>query len=878
MEYKGLNELRELFLAFFEGKGHLRLPSYSLIPQGDKSLLLINAGMAPMKKFFTGELEPPGVRVTTCQKCIRTPDIERVGKTSRHGTYFEMLGNFSFDDYFKREAIAWAWEFCTETISLPTEKLYISVYVDDEETYRIWREEIGIMPDHLVRLGKEDNFWELGAGPCGPCSEIYYDRGEKSGCGSAECKPGCDCDRFVEFWNLVFTQFENDGDGNYINLSKRNIDTGMGLERLACIVQGVDNLFEVDTVQKIMNHVMVVAGASYRENEKTDTSLRVITDHIRSTTFLIGDGVVPSNEGRGYVLRRLIRRASRHGRLLGITKPFLSEICSTVIEMNHSAYPYLSEKQDFIKKVVMNEEVNFERTVDTGLQMLSQIISDTGHSTISGFDAFKLSDTYGFPLELTIEIAQEKGLSVDEEEFRKLIEEQRSRARKARKKVGEDGWVTTNHTITDLPATTACNNSRLETESVVLAIIDENTLLQSLENGVDVAIVLEHTSFYPESGGQLGDVGVIKGDAFVFKVRTVSKTDKGVIYHHGQIVEGTQVKPGDRVFAAVDKDRRYATGNNHTAAHLLHAALKSVLGSHVQQAGQEVGPELMRFDFTHFSAMTDTELSETENLINNIIMSAQPVTITEMSLEQAKAAGAIALFESKYGDTVRVVSAGNFSVELCGGTHVQNTGNIGLFKILSESSVAAGVRRIEGITGKAVVGMINNSEKVMKNLAITMKSNISDLEQRAVTIAAEIKEKDKQIEALKRTLFSYKAVDMMEQVINIGSIKLIKAVLYNMNAEDIRLLCDAVKSLDESITIIIAGIDKEKESVSFSAACAPGAIQSGVNAGLLVKQIASIAGGSGGGRPDSAMAGSKNIAKTNDAMAAVDEVLLKMLK
>lgn len=878
MEYKGLNELRELFLAYYEGKGHLRLPSYSLIPQGDKSLLLINAGMAPLKKFFTGELEPPGVRVTTCQKCIRTPDIERVGKTSRHGTYFEMLGNFSFGDYFKREAIAWAWEFCTETINLPTENLYISVYIEDDETYRIWRDEIGVMPDHLVRLGKEDNFWELGAGPCGPCSEIYYDRGEKCGCGSAECKPGCDCDRFVEFWNLVFTQFNNDGKGNYTNLSKRNIDTGMGLERLACVVQGVDNLFEVDTVQKIMNHVMTVAGTHYRENEKSDTSLRVITDHIRSTTFLIGDGVIPSNEGRGYVLRRLIRRASRHGRLLGIKKPFLSEICSTVIEMNHSAYPYLSEKQEFIKKVVINEEINFERTVDTGLQMLSQIISDTVHSTISGFDAFKLSDTYGFPLELTIEIAQEKGLSVDEEGFRKLIEEQRSRARKARKKSGEDGWTTINQSINDLPATVVCDNSCLDTESSILAIISDNAALKSLANGVKATIVLDHTSFYPESGGQLSDVGIIKNDAFVFEVRSVSKTDKGVFYHHGQIIDGAQAKQGDRVIAAVDKDRRYATRNNHTAAHLLHAALKRVLGNHVQQAGQEVGPEIMRFDFTHFSAMTETELSETESLINGIIMSAQPVTITEMSLEQAKASGAIALFESKYGDTVRVVSAGEFSVELCGGTHVQNTGNIGLFKILSESSVAAGVRRIEGITGKSVIGLINSSEKMMKNLAVTMKSNINDLEQRAVLITAEMKEKDRQIEALKRTLFSYKAVDLIGQATSIDNIKLVKAVLDDLNAEDVRLLCDTVKSSDEFMVVILAGISKEKETVSFSAACAPGAVKAGAHAGSLVKQIASIACGSGGGRPDSAMAGSKNIEKTNEAMAAVDEVLLKMLK
>lgn len=879
MKWTGLNELREMYLSFFEAKDHLRLPSFSLVPQGDKSLLLINAGMAPLKKYFTGESTPPAARVTTCQKCVRTPDIERVGKTSRHGTYFEMLGNFSFGDYFKDDAISWAWEFLTEVVKLPKEKLFISVYSEDEEAYNIWRDKIGIDPDYLVKLGKEDNFWELGAGPCGPCSEIYYDRGEEAGCGLPACKPGCDCDRYVELWNLVFTQFESDGAGNYKNLSKRNIDTGMGLERLACVIQGVDNLFEVDTVQNIMKHVIRLAGVEYKKNDNVDTSLRVITDHIRSTTFLIGDGVLPSNEGRGYVLRRLLRRAARHGRLLGIKDPFLAEICETVIQENKDVYHNLVEKRDFILKVITNEEENFGRTIDTGLQVLEEIISAPGLRKILGGVAFKLSDTYGFPLELTKEIAHEKGLTVDEEEYENLINQQRTNARNARKKSGDKGWEKAAELISALPATIIIDRENRSAESNIISIIENSSSVEKLQGGKKATLVLAESAFYPESGGQLGDTGTIENGDFVFCVEEVTKSTNDVILHHGTIINNQEASTGEKVVLKVDEERRNATKRNHTAAHLLHSALRTVVGKHVVQAGQEVGPKIMRFDFTHFSALTDDEIVKIENLINAVIMAALPVAVTEMPLEQAKSMGVTALFDSKYGKTVRVVKVGDFSAELCGGTHVENTGNIGLFKVISEFSVSSGVRRIEGITGTNLIEYLENIEISMKTTAGVLKiTNTHEIEQRAASIINDLKLKEKEIENLKIKLSSYKADQLIKQAKTHGDIKLVTAVIEDSTPEDLRTLSDSIKVQQENMVVVLAGINEANDSVSFTATSAPDAIKAGIHAGRLVKEIAVLAGGSGGGRPDSAMAGSKNPALVHDAMDHVDEVVLKMLK
>ncbi len=879
MEWTGLNELREKYLRFFESKDHLRLPSFPLIPQGDKSLLLINAGMAPMKKYFTGELSPPSVRVTTCQKCIRTPDIERVGRTSRHGTYFEMLGNFSFGNYFKREAIAWAWEFCTEVLKMPPEKLYISVYLDDDEAYNIWINEIGIASNHLVRLGKEDNFWEHGAGPCGPSSEIYYDRGEKYGCGSPECKVGCDCDRYVEFWNLVFTQFLSDGAGNYTNLENCNIDTGMGLERLACISQEVDNLFEVDTIKNIMMHTIKIAGVGYRENEKNDISLRVITDHIRSTTFMIGDGVLPSNEGRGYVLRRLLRRAARHGRLLGIDNPFLSEICKTVINENRNAYPDLAEKSDFILRVIATEEENFSRTIDTGLQLLEQMVNSSCSSILSGPDAFKLSDTFGFPIDLTKEILEEKGMTVDEDEFLRLAVEQRERARNSRKNAGADGWKDTGVVTKGLPRTGFCGYNTLVTESEIITIITNGDRIDFLEYGIDATIVLNQSSFYAESGGQVGDVGVIKNDSFTFEVNMTTKTSDGTILHHGSIIEGDCARQGDRVSAVVDKEMRAATARNHTAAHLLQAALRNILGSHIQQAGQLVGPASIRFDFTHFSALTMEEILEVERQVNAVILSSLPVSSTEMPIDEAKATGAMALFGEKYGKTVRVVKSGDYSVELCGGTHVNNTAELGLFKIVSESSVASGVRRIEGVSGFVTLDLMNHNENIIKNTARAIKlGNIQELEQRATGLMLEIKAKDKEIEQLTSKLSLIKVRDLMQGARLIGNINLITAVIEDSTSEEIRSMCDTIKASESNVVVVMASINTEKRTVNFAAACSPGAIELGAHAGNIVRIIATLAGGSGGGRPDSAMAGAKNAAKAAEAIAAVDETLRKMIK
>ena len=879
MEWTGLNELREKYLSFFESKGHLRLPSFSLVPQGDKSLLLINAGMAPLKKYFTGELTPPRTRVTTCQKCIRTPDIERVGITARHGTFFEMLGNFSFGDYFKREATAWAWEFCTKVLEMPADKIYISVYQDDDEAYDIWTKELGVSPDHMVRLGKEDNFWEHGAGPCGPCSELYFDRGEKYGCGSPTCGVGCDCDRYVEFWNLVFTQFDNDGNNNYTRLKSCNIDTGMGLERLACIMQGVDNLFEVDTVQNIMKHIMQIAGVKYHEDEKKDVSLRVITDHIRSTTFMIGDGVMPSNEGRGYVLRRLLRRAARHGRLLGIDGTFLYKVCETVIKENETAYPNLVEKHDLIVKVIKAEEESFNKTIDTGLNLLENIIAQSDSKVLSGADAFKLQDTFGFPIDLTKELLEERGMSVDIDEYDRLYDQSRAAARAARKDAGAQAWKDSNISFKDVGATEFVGYTDYSCDAEIKAIVTNGERAEFATADSEVVVVLDKTPFYGESGGQAGDTGVIKTDNATLEVTATGKTPDGVVLHIARFISGDSIALGDKVHAQIDVEKREATRRNHTAAHLLQAALRKHLGSHVEQAGQLVNSEEMRFDFTHFSALSGDELKAIEREVNETILKGIPVETREMPLEEAKKLGAMALFGEKYGDVVRVVSAGDFSVELCGGTHADNTAKLGLFKIVSESSVAAGIRRITAVTGFGVLKHIENDERIMQSAAAAMKlGNVAELDKRAATLAAEVKAKDRELAELRSEISALKAGSLMDSARQVGGVRLITAEVEVSNPGELRSMCDTARDNGADIVAVFAGVNKEKGTLNFACACGADAIKLGAHAGNIVRETAKIAGGSGGGKPDSAMAGAKDASKADEALAAVDSIVSAMLK
>ena len=879
MKWTGLNDLREMYLKFFESKDHLRLPSFPLVPQNDKSILLINAGMTPMKKYFTGEETPPKKRVTTCQKCIRTPDIERVGITARHGTYFEMLGNFSFGDYFKEEVIPWAWEFCTKVMEMDPDKIYCSVYLEDDEAYDIWTKKVGVKPDHMVRFGKEDNFWEHGQGPCGPCSELYYDRGEKYGCGSPDCKVGCECDRYVEFWNLVFTQFENDGKNNYTPLANPNIDTGMGLERLACIAQDVNNIFEVDTVQNIMKHIMEIAGVKYHENEKSDISLRVITDHIRSTTFMIGDGVLPSNVGRGYVLRRLLRRAARHGRLLGIDRPFLTEVCETVIKENESAYPGLREKQDYIIKVIAMEENSFYKTIDSGLELLNDMIKKTEGTVLSGADAFKLQDTYGFPIDLTREIVEENGMTVNNEEFEKLLADAKAMAKAARKVAGAEGWKGADISFTECDATAFKGYSETECKGKILAIAANGEKVDFIDVDTDAVIVLDNSSFYAESGGQVGDTGVITVGDSVFTVSNTTKTAEGVILHHGTLTEGDAIKVGDTVKCSIDACRRKAIMRNHTAAHLLQAALRETLGTHVEQAGQLVNGDAVRFDFSHFSALTAEEIEKIENRVNEIILSAIPVVTEEMAIEDAKKKGAMALFGEKYGDTVRVVSAGDFSTELCGGTHVSNTGNIGLFRIISESSVAAGVRRIEGVTGTGVINYLNSREALIHNTATAMKlANIKDLANKAASLTQELKAKEKELEELKAEISKAKAGELFDNVKDLGAVKLITGNLGEADANALRSMVDSAKDKGDDIVIILSAEQNAKGTCSFACYCGKDAIASGAHAGNIVRAVATIAGGSGGGKPDSAMAGGKDITKIADALNAAEEIVKGFLK
>ena len=876
MQWTGLNELREKFLEFFESKGCLRLPSFSLVPKDDNSLLLINSGMAPMKKYFTGEVTPPRKRVTTCQKCIRTPDIERVGITARHGTFFEMLGNFSFGDYFKREATAWAWEFFTKVLELPEEKLYVSIYQDDDEAYDIWTKEVGVDPSHMVRLGKEDNFWEHGSGPCGPCSEIYFDRGPEKGCGSPDCHVGCECDRFVEVWNLVFTQFENDGNGNYTPLDHPNIDTGMGLERLACVMQEVDNLFLVDTVQNIMKHISEITGVSYGENEKSDISLRVITDHIRSTTFMIGDGVMPSNEGKGYVLRRLLRRAARHGRLLGYNKPFLYKVCDTVIKENLTAYPELKEKQEFITKVIRVEEESFAKTIDQGFKMLQNLIERDDITTISGEDAFKLNDTYGFPIDLTREILEEKGMKIDFDRFHELLLEQKKRSRSARKNAGADAWISDSTDLSDVEKTDFVGYSDLVCGAKVLAIVKDGERVRAAGEGENVILVLDKTPFYAESGGQVGDTGKISSKEFTAEVDNTTKDASGNIYLHSCTITSGGATVDAEALAAVDKARRDDIKRNHTAAHLLQAALRDVLGNHVQQAGQLVSDGSVRFDFTHFEAMTAKELLDVETMVNEKIFASIPVITREMPIEEAKNLGAMALFGEKYGDTVRVVSAGDFSVEFCGGTHVDNTAQLGLFKIRQEGSVAAGVRRIEAVTGNGVIDYINKAQALIAGAAAVLKLSNPKMIIEGVKKAEElIKAQSREIEQLNGKLAESKMSAVMDNAVEVGRLTVVTGSVKGISPDVLRGMCEDAKSKKPGLVIVLATVNDGK--LNFAAGCGKEAVAKGAHAGRLVKAVAQIAGGNGGGKPELAMAGAKDESKIPEALEAVVPTLEGMI-
>lgn len=876
MQWTGLNELREKFLSFFESKGHMRLPSFSLIPKDDNSLLLINSGMAPMKKYFTGEVTPPSKRVTTCQKCIRTPDIERVGITARHGTFFEMLGNFSFGDYFKHEATAWAWEFCTKVLEMPVDKLWVTIYQDDDEAFDIWTKEVGVAPERIVRMGKEDNFWEHGSGPCGPCSEIYFDRGEKYGCGKPDCGVGCECDRYVEFWNVVFSQFDSDGKGNYPPMEHPNIDTGMGLERLACIMQGVDNLFLVDTVQNIMKHICRIAGIQYGEDEKKDISLRVITDHIRSTTFMIGDGVMPSNEGRGYVLRRLLRRAARHGRLLGINHTFLADVANTVIDENKNAYPELDEKRAMITKLIHVEEESFAKTIDQGMQMLNSLIDKDFNACLSGEDAFRLNDTYGFPLDLTKEIVAERGMTVDEERFHQLMQEQRERARNARKNAGADAWAGENDVLADVPPTEFLGYEKSQTEATVLAILKDGERVDHATAGDEIALVLDRTTFYAESGGQVGDVGPISSADALIAIDNTTKNHAKNFIHHGVINAGT-ISVGDRVQTEGDPENHRAIMRNHTAAHLLQAALRTVLGDHVEQAGQLVDEKYVRFDFTHFAALTPEELHRVETIVNGVILSGTPVECREMPIEEAKKLGAMALFGEKYGSIVRVVSVGDFSKEFCGGTHVDNTGKIGLFKILSESSVAAGVRRIEAVTGLNALQYLNDTLAQLGAVASALKvTSVSGLAQRAEQMTAELKEKDREIESLNAKMADMRINGLFEGAKDINGVRVITALFSATPSNALRTMCDKIRDNAPNVVAVLAATQDGKANIAV--AVGKEAQQKGLNAGKIVREVAKVAGGNGGGKAEFAMAGAKDLTKLDEALAAAEGVVSGMMQ
>ena len=885
MQWTGLNELREKYLSFFEGKGHLRLDSFPLVPKDDPSLLLINSGMAPMKKWFLAQEEPPRHRVTTCQKCIRTPDIERVGITARHGTFFEMLGNFSFQDYFKEEVIPWAWEFLTsdEWMAIPKDRLHISVYEEDDEAYDIWTKKVGIAPDHMVRLGKEDNFWEHGSGPCGPCSEIYFDRGPEYGCGKPTCGVGCDCDRYMEIWNLVFSQFDADGKGHYERLARPNIDTGMGLERLACVMQGVGNLFEVDTVQSVLHHVEHIAGKTYGANAKDDISIRVITDHIRSCTFMVSDGILPSNEGRGYVLRRLLRRAARHGRMLGIRRPFLVELVETVIQSSESAYPELREHDAYIKKVIGTEEANFARTIDAGMTILNNMIDglEKAHEhLLKGLDVFKLNDTFGFPLDLTKEIAAEQGIDIDEEGFHTEMKKQKERARAERLKKNISGWSEDLFGSLNTEPTVFTGYETLNDTGVVVALSDEETLTDAIATDEqakeDVLVVLDKTPFYAEMGGQVADQGVLTSADCSLRVLDVKKTPKGY-YVHTCVLESGIVKVGDHLTAKVDKEYRMAVCRNHTATHLLQAALREVLGDHVHQAGSYQDGGITHFDFTHFSAVTAEELARVEKIVNDRIFDAMDVTVKEMPIDEAKKLGAMALFGEKYGKVVRVVDIEGWSTEFCGGTHVRNTAQIGCFKIVSESSVAAGIRRIEAVTGKNLLLRANKQETMLHTVAAALKANnVAGLPARAEAVMAENKAMSKELDDMKAKIAASKVTSLFDDAEEVGGVKIASAYFTGTSGDTLRGMCDTVR--DKAVNPVVAVlVGKAEDKITMAVTVNKMAQEKGLKAGVLVKEISAIAGGKGGGKPDFAMAGLKDENKIDEALAAVKSIVEKQL-
>ena len=864
----GVNELREMFLSFFETKNHLRLPSFSLIPQNDASLLLINSGMAPMKPYFTGEVEPPRHRVCTCQKCIRTGDIENIGKTARHGTYFEMLGNFSFGDYFKHEAIAWSWEFLTKVVGLEEDRLFPSIYENDEEAFEIWNKEIGVPAENIFRFGKKDNFWEHGSGPCGPCSEIYYDRGEKYGCGKPDCTVGCECDRYMEVWNNVFSQFNNDGNGNYTELAQKNIDTGMGLERLAVVCQDVNSPFDVDTVMNITNKVTELTGASYGMSVKMDVSLRVITDHIRASTFMIADGVLPSNEGRGYVLRRLLRRAARHGKLLGVNNPFLYKVVETVVQENEVHYTYLRERAEYITRIVKVEEENFGRTIDGGMKIFAEMLSDhkaKGETEFSGADAFKLYDTYGFPIDLTIEMVADEDMTLNQKEFAALMQEQKVRAREARKALGDLAWAGIDLGLDNTP-TTFMGYTKNVCEAKVLAVCVGDEVSGTIAGGESGILVLDQTPFYAEMGGQVADHGVITIGNSRFEVNNVQKDKGGKYLHHGKMVSGS-IKVDDIVAASIDVDRRKAIMRAHSATHLLQKALQTVLGDHVHQAGSYVDPDHLRFDFTHYSAMTAEEIEKVNELVQESVLEGYGVDIREMSIDEAKAMGATALFSEKYGDTVRVVNMGGYSIELCGGTHLDNTAKVGSFRITSEASVASGVRRIEAITGKAFVKDAAATRELVSNVAGILKAKPADLTDK-------LNAQNEEIKALKKELEQFKAKEaagavdrMLSGAKAVGAVKVLTVKVPGADAGKLRQMGDVLRDKDASVAAVLASVNGEK--VTFLAVCGKDAVKAGVKAGDIVKHVCTVCGGSGGGKPDSAMGGGKDVSKMDAALNSV---------
>ena len=874
--YYGLNELREMFLSYFESKGHLRLPSFSLIPQNDKSLLLINSGMAPMKTWFTREEEPPRDRVCTCQKCIRTGDIENIGKTDRHGTYFEMLGNFSFGDYFKTEAIQMCWEFLTEVVKLEADRLYPSIYEHDEEAFEIWTKVIGLEPERITRLGKADNFWEHGAGPCGPCSEVYYDRGIEHGCGSPDCAVGCECDRFIEVWNNVFSQFVNDGEGNYEEMKNKNIDTGMGLERLACVVQNVKSLFDVDTVMNITNHVSQITGAHYGESAATDVSLRVITDHFRSSALMICDGVLPSNEGRGYVLRRLLRRAARHGKLLGVNKPFLFEVVETVVKENEVAYPDLREKQAYITKIIRTEEENFAKTIDGGMKIYQEMLAshkEKGETVFSGSDAFKLYDTYGFPIDLTIEMVEEEGMSVDRDGFKTMMEEQRVRARKAREALGDLGWAGIEFGSA-VPATEFIGYEQEVCEAKVLAIVVENELRDEIVSGAEATIVLDQTTMYAEMGGQVGDHGVMSAEGVSFQVKDVQKNKGGKFLHVGVLTAG-ELKVGDTVTVSIDTERRNAVRRAHTATHLLHAALKMVLGDHVHQAGSLVEPDRLRFDFTHFEGITAEQLAQIDAFVNDAVLEGQGVVTEVLPLEEAKKKGAVAMFGEKYGATVRVVEMGDVSMEFCGGTHLDNTAKVGLFRIKSEGSVASGVRRIEATVGKQTLSTIAANQQILFRAAQVLKTTPGELETKIEQQMNEMKEMRQALEKFKAEASLGEARQFLAAAKAVGELKVLTAHRDGMDANALRQMGDFLRDKEPAVVAVLASVNGGK--ITFLAVCGKEAVAKGVKAGDLVKNVCTICGGKGGGKPDSAMGGGSDLLKLDDALASVDDFVAAKL-